>query len=406
VAWNAVRRIFRREWRLMDRVNSLLQDILSGIRVVKAYGKEEWEIGRFRQGSLEVRNITEKNEKIWAGITPFLSFALGIGNFLVLYYGGRLVLGEQLALGELVQFSEYARMLYAPLAWIGAIPKMFVEAMVAAERIFEVTDSEPEVKESGKPRRHTIRGSVRFDSVTFGYLSHEPVLDGISLSVEPGEMIGLVGHSGAGKSTLINLLLRLYDVDEGSISIDGMDIREVSLQDLRRQIGVVLQETFLFSGSILENIRYAKPGAAEAEAIRAAKVAHAHDFVVHFPDGYDTRVGEKGMRLSGGERQRIAIARAILHDPRILILDEATSSVDTETEEKIQEALLHLVRNRTTFAIAHRLATLRHADRLVVLDQGRLAEQGTHRELMAGKGQYYRLVTAQRRMSRNRGVSG
>ncbi len=404
MGWNTIRRMYRKQWRFMDKVNSLLQDILSGIRVVKAFGKEKWEVERFRKGSLDVREITEKNEKIWASLTPILSFSMGIGTFLVLYYGGKLVLDRRLALGELVQFSEYARMLYTPLAWLGAIPKMFVEAMVASERVFEITDTEPEVRDRKHTRRQRIEGAVCFDKVTFGYRSHEPVLDSVSLKVKPGEMIGLVGPSGAGKSTLINLLLRLYDVDEGVIRIDGTDIRDISLQNLRSQLGVVLQETFLFSGSILDNIRYARPEANLTEIIQAARIAHAHDFIVHFSDGYDTKVGERGLKLSGGERQRIAIARAILHDPRILILDEATSSVDTETEEKIQAGLLHLIRNRTTFAIAHRLATLRHADRIVVIEEGKIAEEGAHRALMKKKGSYYSLVMAQRKMAHARGV--
>ncbi|MGB4475150.1 MAG: ATP-binding cassette domain-containing protein, partial [Bacillota bacterium] len=235
---------------------------------------------------------------------------------------------------------------------------------------------------------------------------YEPVLEGIDVDIQPGEMIGLVGHSGAGKSTLINLVMRLYDVDEGRILIDGIDIRDISQQALRSQIGAVLQETFLFQGSILDNIRYAKPDASLDEVIRAAKIANAHDFIMRFPDGYDTLVGERGQRLSGGERQRIAIARALLHDPRILILDEATSSVDTETEQQIQEALARLVKNRTTIAIAHRLSTLRNADRIMVIDKGRRAELGTHEELLRAKGIYYRLVMEQRKLSRVQAVEG
>jgi ATP-binding cassette subfamily B protein len=405
--WHAIRVIYRRQRKLFDRVNSMLQDILSGIRVVKAFGKENWEVDRFRGASDDLRAVTERNEKIWGSLIPLISFVIGAGHFLVLYYGGRLVLGERMALGELVQFSEYARMLYGPLAWLAAIPKMFMDALVATERIFEIIDEEPDVRDSESPsKRRRFEGRVVFRDVTFGYHSHVPVLDSINLETSPGEMIGLVGHSGAGKSTLINLLLRLYDVDEGAIQIDGVDIRDIGLVDLRSQIGVVLQETFLFSGSIWENIRYSKPDAGHQEIIRAAKIAHAHDFIIHFADGYDTRVGEKGQRLSTGERQRIAIARAILHDPRILILDEATSAVDTETEQKIQDALANLIKDRTTFAIAHRLATLRNASRLVVLDQGRLAESGTHGELMELRGIYHDLILTQRRMSQVKGVAG
>jgi ATP-binding cassette subfamily B protein len=283
---------------------------------------------------------------------------------------------------------------------------MFIEAMVAAERVYEIIDQDPAITDRPHAQPKPLHGRVVFDNVVFGYLSHKPVLDGVSLEVEPGELIGLVGHSGAGKTTLINLLLRLYDVDEGAIVINGTDIRDIPLRDLRSQIGVVLQETFLFSGSVLDNIRYSKPEARLDEVIEAAKIAQAHDFITRFPDGYDTRVGEYGQRLSGGERQRVAIARAILHDPTILILDEATSSVDTETEQKIQQALGELIAGRTTFAIAHRLATLRHASRLLVLEEGKRAEMGTHKELMDKKGIYYSLVRAQRQMAHAKGVSG
>lgn len=401
-----IRLVYRRQWRLFDRANSLLQDILSGIRVVKAFGQEGREVSRFRGVSRELSQTVASNEKTWNTLFPAIGFILGIGRFLVLYYGGRLVLGEELELGQLFQFSQYAGMLYGPLQWMSFVPRWFAEAMTSAERVFEIIDEEPDVKDRERPIRHRIQGAVTFDSVTFGYRSHEPVLEDVSLEVKPGEMIGLVGHSGAGKSTLINLVMRLYDVDEGRILIDGIDIRDISQQDLRSQIGVVLQETFLFQGTILENIRYARPDASIDDVIRAAKIANAHDFIIRFPDGYDTLVGERGQRLSGGERQRIAIARALLHDPRILILDEATSSVDTETEQQIQEALARLVKNRTTFAIAHRLSTLRNADRIMVIDKGRRAELGTHEELLRARGIYYNLVMQQRKMSRVQAVEG
>ena len=364
--WRFVRHLYQKQWKLMDRVNSLLQDVLSGIRVVKAFGREDWEVERFKKGSAELRDMTTRTEKAWNTMFPLSGFVMGIGYFFVFYYGGNLVLGERMGLGELVQFSAYAQMLYGPLAWMSAIPKMFIEAMVASERVFEIIDEQPAIRDERGVKSKQIVGSVVFTNVVFGYLSHEPVLDDVSIRVEPGELVGLVGHSGAGKTTLINLLLRLYDVDEGAILIDGTDIRDIALRDLRSQIGVVLQETFLFSGSVVDNIRYSKPGARLDEVVEAAKIAQAHDFITHFPDGYDTRVGEYGQRLSGGERQRVAIARAILHDPKILILDEATSSVDTETEQKIQTALSRLIAGRTTFAIAHRLSTLRHASRLLV----------------------------------------
>lgn len=401
-----IRRMYHQQWRASDQADSLLQDVLSGIRVVKAFGQERREVQRFIDYSTQVATITARNEKAWNTLFPSLRYFMGIGTFIVLYYGGHLVLGQRMDLGELVMFSSYASMMYGPLEWVSFFPRWFTEAMTAAERIFEVIDAQPDIADAPDAVDHVIEGRIEFRDVTFGYEKHKPVLEHINLVVEPGEMIGLVGHSGAGKSTLINLVCRFYDVDEGQILIDGIDIRRISQRFLRSQIGVVLQETFLFSGTIYENIAYAKPGATPEEVIRAAKIANAHDFIMRFTDGYDTLVGERGQRLSGGERQRIAIARAILHNPKILILDEATSSVDTETEYQIQEALARLVKNRTTIAIAHRLSTLRNADRLVVLEKGRIAEMGTHAELMKKKGIYYRLVMAQREMSRVKAIDG
>lgn len=401
-----IRRMYRRQWRAEDRAYSLLQDVLSGIRVVKAFGQEEREAKRFIDISQEFARISSRNEKTFNTLFPFIGYLLGIGNFLVLLYGGHLVLGQKMGYGELVQFSQYASMLYGPLRFISFFPRWFTQAMTAAERIFEVIDVDPAVKDMPKARPHTIRGEVVIENVTFGYKPHEPVLKGINLKVRPGETIGLVGHSGAGKSTLINLIARFYDPQEGRILIDGVDIREITQESFRSQVGVVLQETFLFSGTIYENIAYAKPDATPEEVIRAAKIANAHDFIIKFNDGYDTLVGERGQRLSGGERQRIAIARAILHDPRLLILDEATASMDTETEYQIQQALARLVKDRTTFAIAHRLSTLRNADRLVVLEEGKIAEIGTHDELMQRGGIYYKLVTAQQEMNQLYGVGG
>ena len=277
-------------------------------------------------------------------------------------------------------------------------------AFSAADRIFEVIDAPNDVPES--PNATTlsrIDGHVMLNQVTFGYESHKPAIKNVTLDVKPGEMIGLVGHSGAGKSTLINLICRFYDPNQGSITIDGVDLKDIEQEDLHNQIGVVLQETFLFDGTVAENISYSKPDASPEEIMRAAIIANAHDFIVEMSDGYDTYVGERGHRLSGGQKQRIAIARAILHDPRILILDEATASVD-ETERKIQQAISRLVKGRTTFAIAHRLSTLRNADRLVVIDKGEATEIGTHEELLDLQGKYYELVEAQKELSKIRGV--
>lgn len=402
--WGWMRKTFgtmyHTQWKIWDRCNSTLHDILSGIRVVKAFGMEKKEVGRFTKVSEQLKVISSRNEKIFNTIGPMLNFFMGIGNYLILYFGGKFILGQQMKIGELIQFTQYTAMIYGPLGWLTTFPRALTQSATATERIFEILDEEPKIKDEANSLSHNIKGKVTFDNITFGYRSYEPVVKNINLDVKPGEMIGLVGHSGAGKSTLINLIMRLYDVDEGRLLIDGKDIRDISLEDLRYQVGVVLQEPFLFSGTILQNITFAKPDATLEEVIRAAKIANAHDFIMNFPDGYDTRVGERGQRLSGGEKQRISIARAVLHDPKILILDEATASVDTETEYKIQEALGKLVKNRTTFAIAHRLSTLRNANRLIVLDKGKQIELGTHDELIKAKGKYYSLVMAQREMTK------
>ncbi|MCX7714865.1 MAG: ABC transporter transmembrane domain-containing protein [Clostridia bacterium] len=392
-------KMYRNQWVKMDKLNSFLNDILNGIRVVKAFGQEERAIGQFQDDAESVRRLTTKTEHFYATLIPAIRFLMTLGSLMITFYGASLVLKERLSVGELLQFSTYASYLYGRLEWFSMLPRWMSEAANAIERIFEVLDHEPEITDEKNAVDADIKGNISMVNVTFGYKTYQPVVKNLSVDINHGEMIGLVGHSGAGKSTVINLLMRLYDADEGDIFIDGINIRNLSQASFKSQIGVVLQETFLFSGTILENIRYAKPEATIDEVIRAAKIANAHDFIVSFPNGYDTRVGERGQRLSGGERQRIAIARAVLTDPKILILDEATASVDTETEQLIQEALKRLIKGRTTIAIAHRLSTLKNADRIMVMDHGKLAEFGTHEALMQNEGIYYTLVMAQKKMS-------
>lgn len=385
-----------KQWRKHEKASSALHDILSGIRVVKAYGNEEIEIKKYTENVDQVKDAMINAETLWSKFYPYIGYLMGLGEFLVLWMGGYLVLGGKMQLGQLIQYTTYITMIYVPLRWAIQLPRVFADVFVSAGKVFELLDEECEMEEIDEPIKKEIIGDVVFQDVSFGYKVYEPVLKDVSFEVKAGEMIGIVGHSGAGKSTLINLLMRLYDVADGKITIDGIDIRSYSTQVLRSQIGVVLQETFLFEGTIIDNLRYAKPDATLDEIIEAAKVANAHEFIVKLPDAYHTVIGEKGHTLSGGERQRVAIARAVLHNPKILILDEATSALDTETEKKIQEALERLKQGKTTFAIAHRLSTLQKANRLLVIDKGTFAEMGTHEELLEKKGIYYNLVMAQK----------
>ncbi len=405
--WGRMRRIWSRWHAKWSRLSSHLNESISGIRVVKAFAQEDREAVRFDERNDELRAVSVTGERNWFIFFAVMNFLMSFGVFFIWYFGGKQILRGDLTFGVLMAFISFLWQLYRPLGFFSEINNFITRAFAGAERIFELIDtqSEPFDDPDATPMPQ-MDGRVAFKDATFGYDPGKPVLKEINFDVEPGEMIGLVGKSGVGKTTIINLICRFYDVNRGSLEIDGVDIRKIRLEDLRHHIGMVHQELFLFDGTIAENIGYGKPEAAFDEIVHSAIAAEAHEFIVAKPDGYDTKVGERGNQLSGGEKQRIAITRAILHDPKLLILDEATSSLDTPTEKKIQAAIARLVKGRTTFAIAHRLSTLRNADRLIVLDDGVIAEVGTHEELMARKGIFYNLVETQQETSAVIAVGG
>ncbi len=399
--------LFHRFFDYRSRFHALVNDVLSGIRVVKAFSREGWEVDRYQVRNESFRDAGVSLEKAFSTIFPSLHFLSTIGTVLVWLVGGYSVIAHEITIGTFFMFVYLLGMLQGPLEGLSRINHWISHSLAGAERVFEIIDAAPDVKDPAHPEEiPDMRGEVSFNHVTFGYDKYKPVLKDFDLHVKAGEMIGFVGHSGAGKTTTANLICRFYDPNEGSVTVDAVDLRNVRRADYGRSLGVVLQESCLLKGTILENIAYGKPGATPEEIMRAARVANAHGFIVDKPDGYDSPVGEGGTLLSVGEKQRISIARAILHDPRILILDEATASVDTDTEKQIQEALSRLVKGRTTFAIAHRLSTLRMSDRLVVIKDGKIEESGSHAELMKKEGEYHRLVKMQSDMSKAKVVGG
>jgi ATP-binding cassette subfamily B protein len=395
--------VYHKAWRRWASLNTILADKIPGVIVVKAFAQETREKIRFNR---VVENYYDSYIRIikLGQIFPAMGFIVTLGSTLLWWFGGQQILGGTLTLGVLIAFITYTGQFYQPVQNLSMLSRTFLRASTSAERLFEVLDTHPEVSD-----RHNavtlskIQGCVKFENVSFAYKLGETVLRNINFEIQPGETIGLVGPSGAGKTTLAKLLLRFYDPTQGSITVDGHNLRDVKKKSLREKVGIVLQDPFLFSGSIAQNIIYGNPEASQKEIIESAKAANIHDFILSLPEGYDTEVGERGHRLSGGEKQRVSIARALLKNPKILILDEATSSVDTETESKIQQALSRLMKDRTSIVIAHRLSTVKNSDLIVVLDKGEMVEKGKHEELLQTSGLYSRLCEMQASLTRING---
>ncbi len=368
---------------------SVLQESIIGMRVVKAFAQEDRQFARFQAANWSVREKSLEANRIAAFNQPFLTYILNAITLVILLYGGHLVLGNALTVGTMVAFIEYRGQLAAPARTLGFLVTMGTRAATSGTRIFEVMDTVSEVSERPNARALTdVHGHVRFEDVSFSYSKRDAVVEGINIDARPGETIAVLGATGSGKSTLLNLLPRFYDVTGGRITVDGVDIRDVQLESLRRNVGVILQEVFLFTSTIRDNIAYGKPDATQEEIEAAARIAQIHNFIQTLPDGYDTWVGERGMTLSGGQKQRVAIARMLLLDPRILVLDDSTSAVDMETEFLIQQALANLIKGRTSFVIAHRLRTVKEADQILVMDRGHIVQRGRHEELVQQEGLY------------------
>ncbi len=380
----SVQPIFKLVQQKLGTLNTILQENLSGVRVVKAFAREDYEAQRFETANTDLLAENMKAARAFAFNMPLVFTMSGLGSLVVIWYGGNQVIGGTLSLGELVAFNTYLALLLFPIFGLGMVSALISQAAASGERIFEILDAAVDVKDKpGAQPLPPVQGHVRFDHVSFRYVgATQNTISDVSFEARPGQTIAVLGPTGAGKSSIINLIPRFYDATEGRVLVDGHDVRDVTVESLRSQIGIVLQETNLFSGSIRDNIAFGRPTADLDEVVAAAQAAEAHDFIVALPNGYDTTVGERGVGLSGGQKQRIAIARALLLDPRILILDDSTSSVDAETEYRIYQALDRLMQGRTSFVIAQRISTVRNADLILVLDHGRLAATGTHQELL------------------------
>lgn len=388
-AWREVRR-------RIANINANLQETISGVRVVQAFTREDVNLAQFAAINADNRDTWMKAVVVNGSFSPLVEVTGALGTAALYWFGARMVIGGEISLGTLVAFTSYMGRFWGPISSLSNFYNSLLAAMASAERVFEFLDTQPEVKDlPGALDAGPFQGQVRFQDVTFGYYPDRPVLHNITFAAQPGETVALVGPTGAGKSSIASLISRFYDPQLGSVTVDGRDIREFTVSSVRKQTGVVLQESFLFSGTIAENIKYGRMDATDAEMVAAAKAVHVDEFVRTFPDGYHTQVKERGGGVSVGQRQLIAFARALLANPRLLILDEATASIDTRTEVLVQEALRSLLKGRTSFVIAHRLSTIRAADRILVIDRGRIVEEGTHQELLARRGTYYDLLRAQ-----------
>ena len=395
-----VRPAFKNRQQSIGELNAVLNDSLSGIREVKAFAREEDELDKVDDKIQLVLHKNLRALKLMAIFNPIFDFAAGIGQLLVIYFGARMAITGTISIADLVAFFLYLDSFYTPVRNLGNSMEAVQESLAGFERIADILTVSPEIASPANPHVFTepIKGNVRFDNVRFYYNQGEDVLMDVNLDVPAGSTLALVGPTGVGKTTLVSLIPRFYDVIEGKVSVDGVDVREIEMDLLHQSVSMVLQDVFLFHGTVRENISFGKPDATEEDIIRAARIANAEEFIQHMPNGYDTLIGERGVKLSGGQKQRLSIARAVLKDSPILILDEATSSVDTETELLIQQALERLIKGRTTIIIAHRLSTVRNADRIVALEGTGIVESGTHDELLTKNGLYHKLYTAQQQL--------